>query len=58
MIFTTLFPVLVVLLFYLVHSKFVHFSINSVYAHHYLLDNAWKLMLFLVYEASLARWRR
>jgi len=38
-------------LFYLVHSKFVHFSINSVYAHHYLLDNAWKLMLFLVYEA-------
>ena len=44
-------PVIGILIFYIVYNKFVHFSINGVYAHGAILGNAWLLMLFLLYEA-------
>jgi hypothetical protein len=43
-------PVLVILIYYIVYRKFIHYSYNSVYASCALLDCAWRLVIFLFYE--------
>lgn len=46
-------PTVVILIYYIVYNKVIHFAINALYAHQRLLESAFRLVVFIAYEAFL-----